>query len=110
MASPLVPVFTFFHVAPQSPDLKRPLYPVPSHTVAGSNGSTVTVTVSPVNPPELGSLNTTGAMLVASHVPGAGRAEHEPTLVTTTVATPDAVESAWLRATTWYVPALAGAV
>src|SRR6478735_6764752 len=76
--TPPGPVLTGVHATPQSSDLQISSFspPVPSHTVRGSNGSTMMA--APTVPFTAGFDDVPGGVPF-SHAPGAGRLSHVPT-------------------------------
>src|ERR1041384_4680561 len=79
--SPMLPgpVFTRVHVAPQSLERQISSFspPVPSHTVRGSNGSTM---IAAPTVPFTAGFDDVPCGGPVSHVPGAGRLSHAPTV------------------------------
>src|SRR5262245_47861369 len=73
------PVFTCFHVAPQSSERQISSFspPVPSHTFLASNGSTMIA--APTVPFTAAFVEWPGGV-TSSHVPAAGSLSHVPTI------------------------------
>src|SRR3954469_25489631 len=76
--TPPVPVLTRVQLAPQSSERQISSFspPVPSHTVRGSNGSTMTA--APTVPFTAG-LDEVPGGVTSSHIPAAGSLSHLPT-------------------------------